>query len=284
MYYKTNCPVILDIGSYSSKVGFANQIAPKSVFPTVTGHSRSGVFIGYEAQMKRDLLSSNNPIEYGVVTNWESFEMLLDHSFNKELRIRSDEQSVLITEAAMNPSSVKQNMAEILFERFNISSLCISQQALLSLFASGRTSGVVVDSGQDLTYIVPVHEANVLKGQTQYFEIAGQDLSNHLGKLLNIRKYNFESKTEQEILRRIKEMHCFVSLDIDREGYNSFNYKLPDGRFITVGSEVFECPEALFRPTLYCTEMNKGVWTLRYAKWLMNVMLVLEEDCIGTSC
>lgn len=146
-----------------------------------------------------------------------------------------------------------------MFETFNVPAMYVAIQAVLSLYSAGRTTGIVCDSGDGVTHIVPIYEGFSILHAVSKIQIAGRDLTQFMAKLLTERGYKFTSSAELEIVRDIKEKLCFVALDYQqslKESYNSStfekNYEMPDGKVITIGNERFRCPEYLFRPL----EMN----------------------------
>eukprot|EP00172_Hildenbrandia_rubra_P001539 Plantae.Rhodophyta-Hildenbrandia_rubra.ctg21027.p2 GENE.Plantae.Rhodophyta-Hildenbrandia_rubra.ctg21027~~Plantae.Rhodophyta-Hildenbrandia_rubra.ctg21027.p2 ORF type:complete len:296 (-),score=40.09 Plantae.Rhodophyta-Hildenbrandia_rubra.ctg21027:1993-2754(-) len=149
-----------------------------------------------------------------------------------------------------------------MFESFSIPAFYVAIQAVLSLYASGRTSGIVIDSGDGVTHTVPIYEGYSLPHAVLRIDLAGRDLTGWLAKLLMQRGYSFTTSAELEIVRDIKQQLCYVSEDYDKElagaGNNSAlekEFELPDGQVITVGQERFQCPEALFKPELLGNEM-----------------------------
>ncbi len=74
-----------------------------------------------------------------------------------------------------------------MFESFNVPTLYAQNQAVLSLYSGGRTSGVVVDSGYGITHSVPIYEGYAIPSGIERINISGEHLTQELQKLLNSR-------------------------------------------------------------------------------------------------
>ena len=261
--------VVVDNGSQMIKAGFAGDDSPRAVFPTIVqkprhrgfmvGMDQRDRYVGDEAQVRRaGVLTIHYPIERGIVTNWDDMEYIWHHTFYNELRVAPEECIVLQTEVPLNPKANKEKLTQIMFETFNIPFLHQCITPLLSLYASGRTTGLVIDSGGGVSHVVPIFKHHACTHAIQRHDIAsGRDLTEYLMKILCERGYSFTTSAEREIVRDIKEKLCYVSIDFNQELQNSDsdcsverNYELPDGQVITVGTERFRCTEAIFNPSL----------------------------------
>jgi actin-related protein len=260
-------PIVIDIGSGRIKAGFSGDSIPKINFPSVIGKLKKNftgdkeTFIGEEALLKSEKLTLKYPIERGIITDWNEMEELWHHTFYNELTISPEDQAVFLTESiAKNPRPCREKMTEIMFETFNVPAMHVANQSSLSLFASGRTTGIVLDSGHGVTQSVSIYEGFTLPQSIIRLDFGGRDLSEYLRRLLLERDYSFEPYFDLETVRDMKETLCFISPGFDNKNSKEIEkiYKLPDGNIVTLGNERFKCTEALFNPMLLGIE-SQGI-------------------------
>nr|XP_040015806.1 uncharacterized protein LOC120807635 isoform X2 [Gasterosteus aculeatus aculeatus] len=188
-------PIVLDTGSGLMKAGFADQDLPNIIFPTIigmpkyeeimNGNLEREIYIGHEAQHMRGVLALKHPIKNGIIRSWDDMEKIWHHTF-QQLSVDPDDHPVLLTEAAMNPSQNRERMVEIMFECFNVPFTYVAMQAVLALYAAGRSTGVVFDSGDGVSHSVPVFEGYCLPHAVQRFPLAGADVTLHLKKRVGL--------------------------------------------------------------------------------------------------
>lgn len=272
--------MVIDNGSGMCKAGFSGEQQPRSVFPEIIGKPKNpgvligigqkDIYIGEEAQQRRGVLKLSYPIEHGIVKNSDEMQQIWYHTIYNELRVDPAEYGALLTEAPLNPKANREKMTQIFFETFKTPYFYVAIQAVLSLYAAGRTTGIVVDSGDGVTHTVPIYEGYSIPHAVLKMMLAGRDMTQYLLKILTETGWNFTTTAEHEIVREIKEKLCFVALDFTQAMYDAAkssiyekSYTLPDGEVLKINNERFRCPELLFNPGLDGREDN-GIHKLTF--------------------
>lgn len=266
--------VVCDNGTGFVKVGMAGENFPAHIFPSMVGsptlradeaieesQTLKDIMCGDEAAAVRSSLEIRYPVENGIVRNWDDMEKLWDYTFDNKLQIETQGHKILLTAPPMNPVKNQQKMMEMMFEKYNFAACNTSIQAVLTLYAQGLLTGVVVDMGDGVTHVVPVYDGYVPQNLIRRLDVAGRHLTQYFIKLLLLRGYAFNRTADFETVRQIKEKVCYVAADINQERKLALEttcqmeqFTLPDGRVIKVGRERFEAPEALFDPSLIDVE------------------------------
>ena len=285
--------IVFDNGTGYLKAGLSCQETPMFTIPALVGRPMlrfrqklenvelKPLMIGDEVSPVRALLELSYPMEEGVIKKDEDMAILWDYVLTKKLGLVKGDlknRKMLMTEAPNNPTKNKEKIAEILFEKIGIGYFNIEPQAKLTLNAEGEETGIVLDSGDGVTHVIPIVDNFLLTHQIRRLDVAGRHITNYLTRLLQMKGYAFNSTADFEMVREIKEKYCFVSCDIDSDRklekettyYNTF-MKLPDGRKIRISNEKFEAPEILFQPHLIQNEMP-GVHEMLYKS--INVSII----------
>ena len=271
--------IIIDNGTNTIKAGFSGDEMPKIEVRTVLGFPTSqggddkkveknseqiDIFVGEEALSKGGILKLEYPIKGGVINDYETMEKLWKHIFYNELLADTKSQPIILTESPFAEYYNKREMAECIFEKLNSDEVYIANSSVLSLYANGRTTGMVVDVGYQKSSCVPVYEGFILHHAIQKIDLGGSQLTNYLCKLINNSSENtvqFVNPAEISMINELKEKICLVADDydssmkktMDDKEYNT--YKLPDGTNVYIRGEKFQCPELLFAPSLNNLDM-----------------------------
>lgn len=294
-----NQPIVIDCGTSSMKAGFAGGTKPKVTIGTKVGRSKhqrvmpggalegeeqrtsgksrsksggavTSYFVGRKLDEHRGAFLLEHPMERGRVVDggWDAMELLWEHVYSKSnLNAKMDEHPVLLTEPPHNPTSHREQLAEVFFETFRSPALFVAPPAVLSLYASGRTTGVVLDVGEGVTHCIPVYEGYALPHSIVRSDLAGSDVTKRLQLLMRKSGLAFSTTAEADFCGAMKEEVCYVSSVPAREdgdydagsGKNAGSgkaaqYQLPDGQVVDLANERQRAPEILFNPSLIGSE------------------------------
>ena len=266
---------VVDNGTGYLKAGFAADNLPRYTFPSIVGRPvlraeediigddlvLKELMVGEEAAAVRQALEISYPLENGVIRNWADMEHVWNHLFYTKMNIDPKEKKVLLTEAPMNPKENRKKMIEVMMEKYGFGSMQVGIQAMLTLYAQGLLTGLVLDSGDGVTHVVAVYDGFVPQHLTRRLDVAGRHITRYLIKLLMLRGYAFNRTADFPTVADIKEKFCYVALEPAKERLLAQEttvlmekYTLPDGRIINIGRERFEAAEALFNPSLVDVE------------------------------
>ncbi|KAJ1561096.1 Actin-like 6A [Nowakowskiella sp. JEL0078] len=322
--------LVLDVGKNSTKFGYAGEELPRAVFPSEVGYfpessnnisnssldgpapmetdvneltgvpvktgvKRKNCAVGEnEVYIWRENMEVRNPYGNtgtGLIEDWDAFESILDYSYANKLRLYPDEHPLLISESSWNTKEGREKLAEIAFETYKVPALYLSRSAVLSAFASGKSSALVVDSGAATTSAVPVFDGYVLKKGIQKNSIAGDFLSEQAKRqLLNLmapneivpqylvsrkhsvgpgqpasailRTYGQTHRSFHEFARVLHEFKETVSMTLkatDRMSVTQVqprSFEFPNG-YNTLISDRWRIPEIMFQPNLMIPDPNQ---------------------------
>ena len=265
-------PIVIDNGSFYIKAGFNGDEEPKKVLRNIIGKNKydyekiggdeKEIFIGEEALIKRGMLNIKYPMKRAVVKDWESLEKIWSHIFTNELKVDPKEHNLLITQPIKNIKENKEKIAQIMFESFNIPGLYIADSTLLSLYAAGKFTGMIVDMGDGITQFSPIYEGFLLEDKFERINIGGKDITKYMRKILNKKGYKFSKDSEKYIARAIKEKACYISLS--KEEIETFEYELPDGNIVNIKEERTEAPEAIIFDSSLIFKEGKNIPEICY--------------------
>ena len=257
-------PIIIDIGSAYVKIGFAGEPSPRFVFPCITGTEKyksvmvdvgaRSIYVGNDVSRMRGVLKIKHPIDRGNIMDWESYYEILNHIFYSLLRIDDlSNYPVFYCEPPFMHHETKEYVARVLFETHRVKSLIMMPTPLLTLFSVGLTSGLVIESGDGFSWVVPIINGKMIEHAIQKLQLAGQDVNHNLKNLLMREGLSISSSAADEILQDIKEKNCYFALDPNKPTNieDKFGVPMPDGSYMNVPSYIlYQAPEVLFNPSM----------------------------------
>ena len=295
MSANTNPPVIIDVGTGYTKLGYSTNSRPDFIIPTQIGNrdlknttaaQMKGTedldfYIGYEAVANQVLYPNTNIMKHGQIEDWDKIEQFWEQCLFKYLRCEPEDHAVLLTEPPLNSPDNREYTAEIMFETFNVPYLYIGMQAMLALAASwtnkGQRSmtGTVIDSGDGVTHVIPVVHGYPISNAICHVPIAGREMTQFIADLLKDREPTVPPEDRFTTAKAIKERFCkvakrpsatFAMFDKDRskyiEHYTGISSKTGKEFTCEVGYERFLAPEVWFSPELVSSEYTTPISVL----------------------
>lgn len=272
-----NQPIVLDNGSGNIRCGFSTDEQPRVSYSNLIGKPKynkidylpsdiniDDSFVGNQAQLRRGLLKLTYPIDHGIINDWDSLELiwqqvllhdLIDNNSKNKLLLK--EHSMLITEQPFTTRRQRDKICELLFETFDLGAINFAIPSILSLYSTGKTTGVSIDIGDGVCSIAPIFDGFTLPNSIKRINIGGRDVTKQLQIEIMKEGYCLNSSSEFEIVRNLKERLGFINLD----NYNNSNilnneefekFKLPDGKFLKISKKsLSKSCEILFNPEIY---------------------------------
>jgi len=184
----------------------------------------------------------------GIITNWDNAEKILHHTFYNELRIAPEENAVIIMEKCDNPKANREKTIQVCFETFAVPFFYLGCDAVFSLYANGKTTGVVLQNGATIAHAVPIYEGHKIPHACLKLNLGGANITETVMFLLCNQGYSFRTTAERKIVNDIKEKLCYVCLDKTQEATTVLEkpYELPDGNIITMKDTRYLATEELF--------------------------------------
>ncbi len=270
--------IILDIGSGSIKGGRGSDSLPPLVMPSVAGAAPKKVnilkkkaaeedalagrpyLVGHEAIANVGKVTVEAPIDRGVVKNWQQVEHMLRQAF-EDLEAIDDLPGVgvVLTQPSYHPLANSETLAQLMFESFDSGSLAFVTQGSCALYASGRTTGVVLESGEGITQVLPIFDSMIVTTGGNRINFGGKEVTDHFSRILFEKGYCFTGPADRFTVQRMKEELCIVSgdysADLAKAEEELEDFELPDGQMIGVGKERFRASEILFNPGILHSEL-----------------------------
>ncbi|ORY03885.1 Actin/actin-like protein [Basidiobolus meristosporus CBS 931.73] len=319
--------LVIDVGTCWTKAGYAGEDAPKTVFPSFVGVTETqqngnieenrdesmtdagtGESLDQQSSSKKTLkyhvgdsdfscwrenMDVKNPLKDGLVEDWEVLEEIWNHAFLDRLRVNPEEHPLLVTEASWNTREIREKIAELAFEKYNFPAFFICKNAVLSAFASGKPTALVLDSGGGMTSAVPVYDGYVLKKGILKQNIGGEFISDQIlhdfkaNKGVEINPHylinkkspveagepaqvelknrpntnpNYHYQMQMRAINEYKESVCQVFENIYDENTVGTrplkSFEFPDGYNNQFGTERFALPEIMFQPPRFIVKQS----------------------------
>ncbi|RMB88233.1 hypothetical protein DUI87_35390 [Hirundo rustica rustica] len=266
--------LVFDIGSFSVRAGYAGEDCPKADFPTTVGllspdevsleldgdKDKKGGKVYYidtnALHVAREGVEVLSPLKNGMIEDWECFQAILDHTYGKHVKSEPGLHPVLMSEAPWNTRAKREKLTELMFEHYNIPAFFLCKTAVLTAFANGRSTGLVLDSGATHTTAIPVHDGYILQQGIVKSPLAGDFISMQCRELFQ--ELNIDIVPPYMIAAKevIQDFQASV-LQVSDSPYDeqvaaqmpTVHYEMPNGYNTDYGAERLRIPEGLFDPS-----------------------------------
>ena len=254
--------LVIDLGSAYTKIGFSGEDLPRLVIPSIYASlktdsnkkeinlEKNQYLYGYDVFADKDrFMYDVKYLQQGdhekVID--EDFLNLLKEIINNKLSILPSDFNVIVNASPIKNKDNILALTRLFLDDLNFKGLSIINSCSLSLFSTGRTSGLVLDCGEKKTMCVPIYEGFPLYHAMNISNIGGINISDEFLKGIKEAKPEFNHENIA-CIREIKEKMCSVPYLKDSEFYLRNDkedviasekklYKLPDGE------EIIEIPK-----------------------------------------
>ncbi|XP_050789263.1 actin-like protein 6B isoform X1 [Gopherus flavomarginatus] len=296
--------LVFDIGSFSVRAGYAGEDCPKADFPTTVGllaPEEAALELDGDKEKKpgkvyyidtnslhvpRENTDVLSPLKNGMIEDWDCFQAILDHTYGKHVKSEPGLHPVLMSEAPWNTRAKREKLTELMFEHYAIPAFFLCKTAVLTAFANGRSTGLVLDSGATHTTAIPVHDGYILQQGIVKSPLAGDFISMQCRELFQemnieivppymiaakdpVREGAPPSWKKKEKLPQVsKSWHNYTCneviqdfqasvLQVSDSPYDeqvaaqmpTVHYEMPNGYNTDYGAERLRIPEGLFDPS-----------------------------------
>ena len=270
--------IIIDLGSNCIKFGFSSDPFPKYIIPNAVAKDDTNSFLsikkynncfcGYDALSNSPSLNlsypliDNNGKFLSKAENIRDFDSLFHYIFQEKLQVDEVNYKIFLISSIFTSTKEQEMIAQILFEKFHVFNLLFEPQSVMALYSTEKTSGLIVNSGEMSTEIVPIYEGYIISDCINEFPIGGYEITkNFVEKYKNDFEVN-DVCNKYYMAQKIKEKYTeiFPSHEeyenIMKKEMNKKEYNLPDGNIIEIGKEIYEIPESIFHPEIFNIKSN----------------------------
>ena len=265
--------IIIDLGSNSIKFGFSSDLFPKHVIPNMIGRIKPNSFspiknydnyyCGYDALYNSSSLDLSYPLldNGGKFSSKEEYkkdyEKIFHYIFKEKLQIDEVNYNILLIDSIFTSTKEHETIAQILFEKFKIFNLHFEPQSVMSLYSTSKSSGLVINSGEMFTEIVPIYEGYIISDCINKYPVGGYHLTKKFMEkykndfdLYNVcNQYYMGQKIKEKFSQIFPSRKEYEDI-INKNDINKQEYNLPDGNIIEIGKEIYEIPELIFSPEI----------------------------------